>query len=969
MEEQQNEKMSPKARWIIGGIVTICLAVLIVVAIQLNKKQEPEVATEATQDKKEKTADEQIGSDLEKALSELKKDKSSEDKKTDSKDKTTATKSSDPFAYLFNPSKSDDPLTFLSIDPTDLPDVPEPVVSKTEDVAGVQDDRTPNGPVVTLPTDLNQSPLPTVDDPKLSGGSLDLGEDKDDNDTIPSGGGLVPPLEDNEQDQGNNEQDQGNNNQDPGNNDQEDNDQDPGDNDQDSGDNDQEDNDQDQEDNDQDQEDNDQDQEDNDQNQEDNDQDQEDNDQDQEDNDQDPGDNDQDPGDNDQDQGDNDQDQGDNDQDQGDNDQDPGNNDQDQGDNDQDQGDNDQDQGNNDQDQGDQPLENVSIALPEKTYDRLLSYKEQQQVYNALYYGNKDDLKDQEVVSLLNEMLRNYNNASDTDITARQLIQSLNQSQLNDEQARLYNAQLTKLKEEIEKVTREEYVDVYVIKEGSSKDQLYYAGTFEDLLNGNKDELEKAKNSEMALADQKASEAAENLRNNKLDELQRKANQKALIEAINSYQLIANYSTEADNEAEAKRNEALRILSESVEVSDEPEIENNDTTKVETDDDNKTESKVDDQKEIKKSLNQLMEEGEYIQVLQQASAYVEKYPELEDTIKEASEKLLEQSIKDMKSNNAYTDEDTKKYLSQSYAALTGLSTVPSEISEKAQDEFYGYRLVMQAEKLIDEDPTQAVIFAHEGYKRQETVGAKGVLQKANTALSENAVGMEQEQAERAYEILTVTAKDVNEDIAQTAVDRKTAYGYATAGEKQYNAGEIKEAIVYGSEANRLYPEKNLGGALVEKAAKRLLEEAGQKELTAQTETYNLIVNVKGLDESIKTQAESRKTVIDILDRVNTLEKQEQNVEERTQQVFYYLDEAVGAAENSGWSDEEKAKVQQRYDAQISSMLEQAQTWSTGSEEERKKAAIYYKVIAEKGTHVGEETVANAEKALNELGYQ
>ncbi|RPK15097.1 hypothetical protein [Priestia endophytica] len=918
MEEQQNEKMSPKARWIIGGIVTICLAVLIVVAIQLNKKQEPEVATEATQDKKEKTADEQIGSDLEKALSELKKDKSSEDKKTDSKGKTTATKSSDPFAYLFNPSKSDDPLTFLSIDPTELPDVPEPVVSKTEDVAGVQDDRTPNGPVAVLPTDkITDLPtipsLPASNEPTLPSDAVGEGDgDGDDNVPTDVPGTVIPPA--GNQDNVDN-QDKGDTGTADENTTPPDENTTPPD-----------------------------------------------------ENTTPPDENTIPPDENTTPPDENTIPPDENTTPPDENTTPPDENTTPPDENTTPPDENTTPPDENTTPPDEKPLGNVSIALPEKTYDRLLSYKEQQQVYNALYYGNKDDLKDQEVVSLLNEMLRNYNNASDTDITARQLIQSLNQSQLNDEQARLYNAQLTKLKEEIEKVTREEYVDVYVIKEGSSKDQLYYAGTFEDLLNGNKDELEKAKNSEMALADQKASEAAENLRNNKLDELQRKANQKALIEAINSYQLIANYSTEADNEAEAKRNEALRILSESVEVSDEPEIENNDTTKVETDD-NKTESKVDDQKEIKKSLNQLMEEGEYIQVLQQASAYVEKYPELEDTIKEASEKLLEQSIKDMKSNNAYTDEDTKKYLSQSYAALTGLSTVPSEISEKAQDEFYGYRLVMQAEKLIDEDPTQAVIFAHEGYKRQETVGAKGVLQKANTALSENAVGMEQEQAERAYEILTITAKDVNEDIAQTAVDRKTAYGYATAGEKQYNAGEIKEAIVYGSEANRLYPEKNLGGALVEKAAKRLLEEAGQKELTAQTETYNLIVNVKGLDESIKTQAESRKTVIDILDRVNTLEKQEQNVEERTQQVFYYLDEAVGAAENSGWSDEEKAKVQQRYDAQISSMLEQAQTWSTGSEEERKKAAIYYKVIAEKGTHVGEETVANAEKALNELGYQ
>ncbi|MED3725932.1 hypothetical protein [Priestia filamentosa] len=889
MEEQQNEKMSPKARWIIGGIVTICLAVLIVVAIQLNKKQEPEVATEATQDKKEKTADEQIGSDLEKALSELKKDKSSDDKKTDSKDKTTTTKSSDPFAYLFNPSKSEDPLTFLSIDPTELPDVPEPVVSKTDDVAGVQDDKTPNGPVAVLPTDLNQTPLPAVDDPKLSGGSLDLGKD-DDIDNIPSGGGLVPPLEDNDQNQGNNDQNQGNNDQNQGNNDQG--------------------------------------------------------------------------------QGNDDQDQGNDDQGQGNDDQGQGNDDQGQGDNDQDQGDNDQDQGNNDQDQGDQPLKNVSIALPEETYDRLISYKKQQQVYNALYYGNKEDLNDQKIVTLLDEMLRNYNNANDTDITARQLIQSLNQSQLNDEQARVYNAQLAKLKEEIEKVTREEYVDVYVINVGSSKDQLYYAGTFKDLLNGNKDELEKAKNSEMALADQKANEAAENLRNNKLDELQRKANQKALIEAINSYQLIANYSTEAGNEAEAKRNEALRILSESVEVSDEPEIEKNDTTKVETDDDdNKTESKVDDQKELKKSLNQLMEEGEYIQVLQQASAYVEKYPELEDTIKEASEKLLEQSIKDMKSNNAYTDEDTKKYLSQSYAALTGLSTVPSEISEKAQDEFYGYRLVMQAEKLIDEDPTQAVIFAHEGYKRQETDGAKVVLQKANTALSEKAVGMEQEQAERAYEILTVTAKDVNEDIAQTAVDRKTAYGYATTGKDLHEKGNNQEALVYFSEANRLYPEKDLTSTIMKETAQALLDEVGTEDVTEQIKIYNLLVNVKGLDESIKTQAESRKTVIDILDRVNTLEKQEQNVEENKQQGLYYLNEAVGALENTGWSDEEKAKIQQRYDAHVSSMLEQAQTWSTGSEEEKVKAATYYKAVAEIGKYAGEETITNAKKALNDLGYE
>ncbi|MFP3885086.1 hypothetical protein U8V97_06415 [Priestia filamentosa] len=910
MEEQQNEKMSPKARWIIGGIVTICLAVLIVVAIQLNKKQEPEVATEATQDKKEKTADEQIGSDLEKALSELKKDKSSDDKKTDSKDKTTATKSSDPFAYLFNPSKSEDPLTFLSIDPTELPDVPEPVVSKTDDVAGVQDGKTPNGPVAVLPTDkITDLPtvpsLPTSDDPTLPSDAVD---ERDGDDKVPTDvpGTVIPPA--GNQDNVDN-QDKGDIGTPDENTTPPDENTTP------------------------------------------------------------PDENTTPPDENTTPPDENTTPPDENTTPPDENTTPPDENTTPPDENTTPPDENTTPPDENTTPPDEKPIGNVSIALPEKTYDRLLSYKKQQQVYNALYYGNKEDLKDQEVVSLLNEMLRNYNNASNTDITARQLIQSLNQSQLNDEQARLYNAQLTKLKEEIEKVTREEYVDVYVIKEGSSKDQLYYAGTFKDLLNGNKDELEKAKNSEMALADQKASEAAENLKNNKLDELQRKANQKALIEAINSYQLIANYSTEADNEAEAKRNEALRILSESVEVSDEPEIENNDTTKVETDDDNKTESKVDDQKEIKKSLNQLMEEGEYIQVLQQASAYVEKYPELEDTIKEASEKLLEQSIKDIKSNNAYTDKDTKKYLSQSYAALTGLSTVPSEISKKAQDEFYGYRLVMQAEKLIDEDPTQAVIFAHEGYKRQETDGAKDVLQKANTALSEKAVGMEQEQAERAYEILTVTAKDVNEDIAQTAVDRKTAYGYVAAGEKQYNAGKTEEAIAYGSEANRLYPEKNLGGALVEKAANRLLDEAEQKELTAQIETYNLIVNVKGLDESIKTQAESRKTVIDILDRVNTLEKQEQNVEERTQQVLYYLDEAVGAAENTGWSDEEKAKIQQRYDAHVSSMLEQAQTWSTGSEEEKVKAATYYKAIVEIGKNAGEETVANAKEALTELGYK
>ncbi|RAS86867.1 hypothetical protein [Priestia endophytica] len=866
MEEQQNEKMSPKARWIIGGIVTICLAVLIVVAIQLNKKQEPEVATEATQDKKEKTADEQIGSDLEKALSELKKDKSSEEKKTDSKDKTMATKSSDPFAYLFNPSKSDDPLTFLSIDPTELPDVPEPVVSKTEDVAGVQDDKTPKGPVVTLPTDkITDLPtvpsLPTSDDPTLPSDAVDEG---DGDDKVPTDvpGTVIPPTgnQDNidNQDKGDtgtpdDSNNGGTNKPTPDPDDEGTNKPTP----------------------------------------------------------------------------------------------DP------------------DDEGTNKPtpNPGEQ-LENLTLALPEDTYERLVSYREQQQIYNALYYGNKEGLKDQEVVTLLDEMLRNYNNASDTDITARQLIQSLTQSQLNDEQARIYNAQLTKLKEEIEKVTREEYVDVYVIKEGSSKDQLYYAGTFEDLLNGNKVELEKAKNSEMALADQKASEAAENLRNNKLDELQRKANQKALIEAINSYQLIANYSTEADNEAEAKRNEALRILSESVKASDEPEIENNDTTKVENDED-KTEAKVDNQQELKNSLNQLMEEKKYIQVLQQASAYVEQYPELDDTIKEASEKLLEQSIKDMKSNNAYTDEDTKKYLSQSYAALTGLSKVPNEVSEKAKEEFYGYRLVMQAEKLIESDSTQAAIFAYEGYKRQETDGAKAILQKANTTLGEKALNMEsKDDAERAYEILTVTAKGVNDTLMQTAVDRKTAYGYVEAGEKRYDAGEIEEAIAYGSEANRLYPEKNLGGVLVEKTANRLLEEAEQKELTEQVESYNLIVNVKGLDESIKTQAENRKTVIDALDRVKNIEKKEQQL-----YYLYTALEKIEETKDSAWSKEMKVEVQTQYDACIKDMLTQAQTWSTGNEEEKVKAATYYKAIVEIGKYAGEETVTNAKTELTELGYE
>ncbi|MCY8232119.1 hypothetical protein [Priestia endophytica] len=865
MEEQQNEKMSPKARWIIGGIVTICLAVLIVVAIQLNKKQEPEVATEATQDKKEKTADEQIGSDLEKALSELKKDKSSEDKKTDSKDKTTATKSSDPFAYLFNPSKSEDPLTFLSIDPTELPDVPEPVVSKKDAVAGVQDEGKSKGPVVTLPMDLNQTPLPDVDDPKLSDGSLDLGED--DNGT----GEDITSKGDSETGQGNEGSGQGNEGSGQGN-------EGSGQGNEGSG---------------------------------------------------------------------------------------QGNEGSGQGNEGSGQGNEGSGQGNEGSGQGDEdenpdkPLENVTLAIQEDTYERLAYYANQNREDDVLYYGNGETSKE-EVVSLMQQMLNErYKNPKSETLVAQQLIQSLNRSQLNSKEAQLYNAELAKLQAEIKKVTREEYVDVYVIDGGDAKDQLYYAGTFADLINGNEQQLTEAKNSVMDEADKLASEAAANLAN-KLEESQREANKQKLINAINNYQLVANYSEEESKEADAKRSEALRTLSEITAIEEKQEIEY--ATKPKEDEEN-------DEDKLKEFFEDLMEDQKYVQTLQQASAYVEKYPDLQDIIDEASEKLLDQSVEQMKSNSAYNDKYTKDHLAQSYAALTGLSTVPSEISEKAQDEFYGYRLAMQAEKLIDEDPTQAVIFAHEGYKRQETDGAKGVLQKANTALSEKAVAMDEGKAERAYELLTVTAKDVNEDIAQTATDRKTAYGYVAAGEKQYNAGETEEAIAYGSEANRLYPEKNLGGALVEKAAKHLLEEAGQKELTAQTETYNLIVNVKGLDESIKTQAESRKTVIDILDRVNTLEKQEQNVEEHTQQVFYYLDEAVGASENTGWSDEEKAKVQQRYDAQISSMLAQAQTWSTGSEEEQKKAAVYYKVIAEKGTHVGEETVANAEKALNDLGYE
>ncbi|RAS82157.1 hypothetical protein [Priestia endophytica] len=849
MEEQQNEKMSPKARWIIGGIVTICLAVLIVVAIQLNKKQEPEVATEATQDKKEKTADEQIGSDLEKALSELKKDKSSEDKKTDSKDKTTATKSSDPFAYLFNPSKSDDPLTFLSIDPTELPDVPEPVVSKTEDVAGVQDDKTPKGPVVTLPTDkITDLPtvpsLPTSDDPTLPSDAVDEG---DGDDKVPTDvpGTVIPPSDnpnpepDNPNPEPNNPNPEPDNpNPEPDNPNPEPNNPDP--------------------------------------------------------------------------------------------------------------------EPNNPSPDPDEQYTEVSIALPEETYDRLVYYAKQNRENDVLYYGN--DTLSEETIKLMNEMLGRYQDPKNESITARQLVQALNQSQLNTEEAKLYNAQLAKLKEEIEKVTREEFVDVYVIKNADSKDQLYYAGTFSDLMDGNEQQFENAKNSVMSEADKKASEAAANL-GNKLTEDDREKNKQALIDAINSYQLVANYSTEDGKEAAAKRSEALRTLSEATQVEEEQEVEY--TSKP----------KEDDEEKIKEFFDDLMKDKKYVQTLQQASAYIEKYPDLQDIINEASEKLLDQSVEKMKSNSAYNDKYTKDHLAQSYAALTGLSTVPSEISKKAQDEFYGYRLVMQAEKLIDEDPTQAVIFAHEGYKRQETDGAKGVLQKANTALSEKAVGMDEEKAERAYEILTVTAKDVNEDIAQTAVDRKTAYGYVAAGEKQYNAGKTQEAIAYGSEANRLYPEKNLGGALVEKAANRLLEEAEQKELTAQTETYNLIVNVKGLDESIKTQAQSRKTVIDILDRVNTLEKQEQNAEENTQQGLYYLNEAVAALENTGWSDEEKAKIQQRYDAHVSSMLEQAQTWSTGSKEEIEKAATYYKAVAEIGKYAGEETRANAKTALTELGYE
>ncbi|MFP7223344.1 hypothetical protein SFC42_09585 [Priestia filamentosa] len=901
MEEQQNEKMSPKARWIIGGIVTICLAVLIVVAIQLNKKQEPEVATEATQDKKEKTADEQIGSDLEKALSELKKDKSSDDKKTASKDKTTATKSSDPFAYLFNPSKSDDPLTFLSIDPTDLPDVPEPVVSKTEDVAGVQDDKTPNGPVALLPTDkITDLPtvpsLPTSDDPTLPSDAVGDGDDdvptdvpgtpdNSDNGGItnptpnnPDDGGTTDPTPNNPDDGGttdptpNNPDDGGTTNPMP-NNPDDGGTTDPTPNNPDDGGT-------------------------------------------------------TDPTPNNPDDG-------------GTTDPTPNNPD---------------DGGTTDPTPNPEPSKpELSLALPEETYDRLVYYAKQNREDDVLYYGN--DTLSEETVRLMNQMLGRYQDPKNESITARQLVQALNQSQLNTEEAKLYNAQLAKLKEEIEKVTREEFVDVYVIKNADSKDQLYYAGTFSDLMDGNDQEFENAKNSVMNEADKKASEAAANL-GNQLTEDEREENKQALIDAINSYQLVANYSTEDGKEAAAKRSEALRTLSEATQVKEEQEVEYTSKPKEE-----------DDEEKIKEFFDDLMKDKKYVQTLQQASAYVEKYPDLQDIIDEASEKLLNQSVEQMKSNSAYNDKYTKDHLAQSYAALTGLATVPSEISEKAQDEFYGYRLVMQAEKLIDEDPTQAVIFAHEGYKRQETDGAKGVLQKANTALSEKAVGMDQEQAERAYEILTVTAQDVNEDIAQTAVDRKTAYGYAATGKDLHEKGNNQEALVYFSEANRLYPEKDLTSTIMKETAQALLDEVGTEDVTEQIKIYNLLVNVKGLDESIKTQAESRKTVIDILDRVNTLEKQEQNVVENKQQGLYYLNEAVGALENTGWSDEEKAEIQQRYDAHVSSMLEQAQTWSTGSKEEIEKAATYYKAVAEIGKYAGEETVANAKKALNDLGYE
>ncbi|RAS80056.1 hypothetical protein [Priestia endophytica] len=850
MEEQQNEKMSPKARWIIGGIVTICLAVLIVVAIQLNKKQEPEVATEATQDKKEKTADEQIGSDLEKALSELKKDKSSEEKKTDSKDKTTTTKSSDPFAYLFNPSKSDDPLTFLSIDPTELPDVPEPVVSKTEDVAGVQDDRTPNGPVVTIPTDLNQSPLPAVDDPKLSGDDSSLsGVNEDDNNTLP-GGVIIPPTgetgnENNSgttnptdsNDDGEHQPDQSGNPDQPSNPNQPD------------------------------------------------------------------------------------------DPDQPSNPNQPGN-----------------------PNQPDNPVQDgnydtVSLALNEETYERLKYYAEQKNRENdILYYGNGDP-SDTKSVNYMNDALKYYSNQNKKSLTANQLIQSLNTLQMNSTEAKEYNQKLAILQREIRKVTREEYVNVYVMDGGESKNQLYYAGTFADLINGNETTVEKAKKSVMEEAD-------------KLAASQQEDNKQQLIEAINRYQLISNYSKEDSEEAEKKRSEAVRALSEATFVE-----ENSDSKDV-------TEEEISSKEQLEKSLDDFMDNKEYVKVLQQASAYIKEYPELQDKIDKASKKLLNESIEQIKSNDAYRDQVVKDHLAQSYAALVGLSPVPNDVSEKAKDEFYNYRLMMQAEKLIEANPTQAVIFAYEGYKGQETDGAKAILQQANTALSEASVSMEDDkEAERAYEILTVTAKDINADIAQTAADRKTAYGYAAAGEKSYNDNKIEEAIVYGSEANRLYPEKNLGADLVKKAADKLLEDAEKKDKEELLEDYNLIVNIKGLDDNTKDQVKNRKAVMDILERVAALKEDTQDVVTSTQQGLFYLNEAVIAAGKTGWSDEEKAKIQDQYNAYISDMLAQAKIWSTGSDEDKKNAAVYYKVIAEEGDYAGDGIKSDASNALEELGYQ
>ncbi|WP_315906052.1 hypothetical protein [Priestia koreensis] len=533
----------------------------------------------------------------------------------------------------------------------------------------------------------------------------------------------------------------------------------------------------------------------------------------------------------------------------------------------------------------------VALIVPESLYTQIKYYTaadDTASLQNAVFYGGQVKKQDEDYAKIIDLIVSSAVKLKDQAVQdpsngyAYSSLQLINSLQLEDQKIQALQAEIRK---ELYKQFLNNEIQLYVAKSSPSvstaevsaspesgelepaataenpevtkpstspqedKDIVYYVGKYNEIT-GEKIEKSDFKEADKKLLEgaKKDSEAEENT-----------------AEALNKYQMDAQYSPEVSEEAKQQKEELVKKQVKPLEERKPGEYEEiPPETALET-------------------LTKLKDSGQYVQVIEQGGSLVSNV-DIATVVNDASNLLMQQTDSMEDELDAYTSATKQKKIVTQYQTLAEAPGVPAEYAKASEDRLYQYRLMIEARDTATDDLAKAVILASEAATKEKVIseGARSLLNKLSSDLLAAADGYSLEKEEQAYEILS-TRPVINSVYAQKATSRKQAISYSKTANDMWQKQNANGALQYAGESNRLYPERHLNDELLHEISNSLLEKASGRSFQEQLKTYNLLASVPELPNDINQVVITRKEAVDQYIRG----KDEQNLEK----AVYYLGES------------------------------------------------------------------------------